>query len=104
MDLITTHINADFDALGSLVAAKKLYPNARLLLPGSQEQAVREFLSLAKDVIIVESEKECDLTDVDRLILVDTRHRSRIGIASQLVDKGVEINIYDHHPRMKEDI
>lgn len=31
MDLITTHVNADFDALGSLVAAKKLYPDARLL-------------------------------------------------------------------------
>lgn len=114
MDLITTHINADFDALGSLVAAKKLYPNSRLLLPGSQEKAVREFLALSKDLIIVESEKECDISNIDRLILVDTRHRGRIGIASQLVppsheraglvDKGVEVYIYDHHPRMKEDI
>lgn len=104
MDLITTHINADFDALGSLVAAKKLYPDSRLLLPGSQERGVREFLALSKDVIIVESEKECDLGGIDRLVLVDTRHKSRIGIASQLVDKGVEVHIYDHHPRMKEDI
>ncbi len=104
MDLITTHINADFDALGSLVAAKKLYPDSRLLLPGSQEEAVREFLSLAKELIIVESERECKLDDVDRLILVDTRHKSRIGIAGELVDRGVEIHIYDHHPRMKNDI
>ncbi|MDP2913590.1 MAG: CBS domain-containing protein [Candidatus Omnitrophota bacterium] len=104
MDLITTHINADFDALGSLVAAKKLYPDARLLLPGSLEEAVREFLSLARELIIVESERECKLDDVDRLILVDTRHKSRIGIAAGLVDKGVDIHIYDHHPRMKGDI
>lgn len=104
MDLITTHINADFDALGSLVAAKKLYPDSRLLLPGSQEEAVRDFLSLAGELITVESERECKVDDVDRLILVDTRHGQRIGIAAGLVDKGVEIHIYDHHPRMKGDI
>lgn len=104
MDLITTHINADFDALGSMVAAKKIYPESRLLLPGSQEDAVAEFLSLSKELIDVETERECRLDDVTRLILVDTRHRSRIGVASQLVDKGVEVHIYDHHPRMKGDV
>jgi len=104
MDLITTHINADFDALGSLVAAKKLYPDSRLLLSGSQEKAVREFLGLAKDEISVLSEKECRLEDYNRLILLDTRHRSRIGLAAALVDKGIETHIYDHHPRMKGDI
>ncbi|MCX5678482.1 MAG: CBS domain-containing protein [Candidatus Omnitrophica bacterium] len=104
MDLITTHINADFDALGSLVAAKKLYPNSRLLMPGSQEEAVREFLALAKEQVIVETEKECRTDDIDRLIIVDTRQRSRIGMASELVDKGVEVHAYDHHPRMKGDV
>lgn len=104
MDLITTHINADFDALGSVVAARKLYPGARLLLPGSQEDAVREFLSLAREEIAVESERECRLDDVSRLIIVDTRQRSRIGIASELVGRGVEVHAYDHHPRMKGDI
>ena len=104
MDLITTHTNADFDALGSLVAAKKLYPNSRLLLPGSQEEAVQDFLALARELVLVEGEKECRTDDVKRLILVDTRHRSRIGIAAELVDRGVETIIYDHHPRMKGDI
>ena len=33
MDVITTHINADFDAVGSMVAAKKLYPDAILVYP-----------------------------------------------------------------------
>lgn len=104
MDLITTHINADFDALGSLVAAKKLYPNSRLLLPGSQEEAVRDFLVLARELVVVETEKECRTDDVKRLILVDTRQRSRIGIAAGLVDRGVEVHVYDHHPRMKGDV
>lgn len=104
MDLITTHQNADFDALGSIVAAKKLYPRSRLLLPGSPETAVAEFLSLSRDVLNVETERECRLDDVNRLVLVDTRHRSRIGIAAGLLDKGVEVHVYDHHPRMKDDI
>lgn len=104
MDLITTHTNADFDALGSLVAAKKLYPNSRLLLPGSQEDAVREFLALAKEEIAVETEKECRTDDIDRLIIVDTKQISRIGIAAELIARGVEVHVYDHHPSMQGDV
>ncbi len=105
MDLITTHKNADFDALGSLVAASKLYPKARLLLPGSQEKAVRNFLSLIKDEIKIEDEKTCRMDDVTRLIIVDNRHRSRIGDAANLLTKrGLKVHIYDHHPRTRFDI
>ena len=43
MEVITTHINADFDSLASMLAAKKLYPNAVLVFPGSQERSLRDF-------------------------------------------------------------
>lgn len=33
MDVIATHINADFDCLGSMIAAKRLYPDAVLVFP-----------------------------------------------------------------------
>ncbi len=105
MDLITTHKSADFDALSSLVAASKLYPKARLLLPGSQEKSVRKFLSLIKDKIRIEGEKTCRLDDVTRLVIVDNRHASRIGIAGDLLGKkGLKVHIYDHHPRTRRDI
>lgn len=105
MDLIVTHKNADFDALSSLVAASKLYPKARLLLPGSQEKAVRSFLSLIKDKIDIEKEKTCRMDDVTRMIIVDNRHRSRIGGAAALLDKkGMRVHIFDHHPRTRFDI
>ena len=42
-EVITTHTNADFDALASMLAAKKLYPNATLVFPGSQEKNLRNF-------------------------------------------------------------
>ena len=105
MDLIVTHKNSDFDALSSLVAAGKLYPGARLLLPGSQEKAVRNFLALIKDNLSIETEKTCRMDDITRMVIVDNRHRSRIGDAGDLLDKkGLEVHIYDHHPRMRNDI
>jgi len=105
MDLIVTHKNADFDALSSLIAASKLYPGARLLLPGSQEKAVRNFMALVKDKIRIENEKTCRLDDVKRVILVDNRHRSRIGVSASLLSKKkIKIHIYDHHPRTRYDV
>jgi len=44
--IITTHINSDFDAFASMAAAKKLYPGARMVFPGSYEKKVKEFLQL----------------------------------------------------------
>lgn len=105
MDLITTHANADFDALASMVAAKKLYPEARMMLPGSQEAGVRRILSLTKDVIRIETERECSLEGIDRVILVETRLAARIGKAALLLSrKGIKIFVYDHHPRTQGDI
>jgi len=43
MDVITTHINADFDCLGSMIAARRLYPDAVMVFPGGQERTLREF-------------------------------------------------------------
>jgi tRNA nucleotidyltransferase (CCA-adding enzyme) len=43
LQVITTHLNADFDGLASMMAAKKLYPEALLVFPGSQEQNLRNF-------------------------------------------------------------
>ena len=44
MQVITTHLNADFDCLASMVAAHKLYPTARLVFSGSAERAVQDYL------------------------------------------------------------
>ena len=44
MELITTHIGADFDALASSLIARKLYPEAELFFPGSREESVRRML------------------------------------------------------------
>ncbi len=43
MDLITTHQHADFDGMASMIAAKKLYPQAVMAFSGSQEKNIRDF-------------------------------------------------------------
>ncbi len=106
MDVITTHVNADFDSLASMLAAKKLYPNAVLVFPGSQERSLRDFfIHSTLYALEVERMKNIDLKQVRRLILVDTRQMSRIGKFSELVaNPDVEIHIYDHHPPSSDDL
>ena len=105
-EIITTHINADFDALSSMVAAKKLYPDATLVFPGSQEKNLRNFFLHSISYLFDFSRiKLIDLDQVKRLILVDTRQRGRIGRFAKLLDrKDVDIHIYDHHPASNDDI
>jgi len=106
MEVITTHINADFDSLGSMIAAKKLYPDAVLVFPGSQEKSLRRFfLESVLYTVPFEKLKGIDMASVTRLILVDIRQWDRIGRFQQLVDDpNVEVHVYDHHPPTGRDI
>jgi len=106
LTVITTHINADFDAFASMLAAKKLYPDALVVFPGSQERNLRDFFVKSMvymyDIVKI---KDIDLEAVERLVLVDTRQASRIGRFSEIVERpDLEIHIYDHHPPMPDDL
>lgn len=106
IQVISTHINADFDGLASMFAAKKLYPEARLVFPGAQERSLREFFVQSTFYLFeVDRIKDIELEQVSTLILVDTRQRSRIGKLAEILDRpGVKVFIYDHHPPSEEDI
>lgn len=99
MDVITTHINADFDCLGSMIAAKRLYPDAVMVFPGGQERSLREFfLKSVQYAFGFKRVRDINLKDVTRLILVDVRQPSRIGPFAKIAKKpGVDVHIYDHH-------
>jgi len=106
MKVITSHNNADFDSLSSMVAAKKLYPDAILAFPGSQERTLREFLiNSTLYVYDIEKMKKIDYDMIDTLILVDTRQGTRIGDFGKVAAAGkARVHIYDHHPASREDI
>ncbi|NOY13426.1 MAG: CBS domain-containing protein [Deltaproteobacteria bacterium] len=100
MDVIATHVNADFDCLGSMIAARRLYPDAVLVFPGGQERGLRDFLLQSTLYAYgVKRVRDIDLDQVTRLILVDVRSSARIGQFAEIVGRpGLEIHIYDHHP------
>lgn len=105
MDVITTHINADFDALASMLAAKKFYPQAVMVFPGSQEKGVRGFLSTSDIATKFKKFRDIDPQDISCLVLVDVKNPQRIGRFSEILGKkDLVIHIYDHHPPLPEDI
>ena len=106
MRVITTHINADFDGMASMIAAQKLYPDALLVFSGSQEKTLREFISqtLLYQYDFLKA-KQVVLTNVTELIIVDTRSSRRIGpLAACLRNPGISVHLYDHHPRSDGDL
>jgi len=105
MKVITTHVNADFDCLASMIAARKLYPEAFLVFPGSQEKNVREYLKQSETDWGFTRVREVPLSAVSQLVVVDTRHSSRIGDFGPIsLRPGVRVHIYDHHPSPAGDI
>ncbi|MBI3927136.1 MAG: CBS domain-containing protein [Armatimonadetes bacterium] len=105
MDLILSHVGADFDALASMVAARKLYPGAVMAFTGAPEASVKEFLTLHRAHFPVEPVSEFLQAQVRRVVLVDTRNPSRLGPFRQRIhDKEIELHIYDHHPPVAESI
>lgn len=104
--VITSHANADFDALAAILAASKLYPGATLIFPGSQEKNIRNFfIQSATYIFNFKSFKDIDQDSVKTLVLVDTRQRSRVPHVDSLLDRpGLTIHLYDHHPDTEEDL
>ncbi|MBC7247726.1 MAG: CBS domain-containing protein [Actinobacteria bacterium] len=105
MDVILGHVNVDFDALASMVAAKKLYPEAVMVFAGSVNRNVREFIALHGDVLEFMDPRSLDREAIRRLIVVDNRIADRLGEFRDLPGReGVEVFVYDHHPPSPHDM
>ncbi len=97
MEIITTHLEADFDGIASMVAASKLYPKAHLVLPGGAQSRERAYL--AHHPLPLTSVANLPISDISRVILVDTDHQDRLGPLEKTIKKqSVSIHIWDHHP------
>jgi tRNA nucleotidyltransferase (CCA-adding enzyme) len=94
MEIILSHANMDFDALGAMLAAAKLYPDAVPVLPKTLNRNVRDFLALYRDELPFRQHEESPKEPIDRLILVDTQSLSTPkGMHAQ-----TRVLILDHHP------
>jgi len=104
--IITSHVNADFDAIGAMLAAQKLYPDGIIIFPGSQEKSLRDFFISSMSYMFNMADPDTiDFSETTTLVIVDTRQKNRLTGISELLEKnGVHIEIYDHHPPMEGDI
>lgn len=99
MKIILSHRYLDFDALASMVAAQKIYPDGILVMEGSYGQYVQDFLSLAKEQIPYQRLRDLNPDEVEKIILVDTYELKRAvdkDMRHRLKD--VPQEIIDHHP------
>jgi len=97
MEIITTHLEADFDGIASMVAAQKLYPDAHLVLPGGTQTRERAYLT--RHFVPFTSLANIPLSDITKVILVDADDQDRLGLLEGIIEnQSVSIHIWDHHP------
>ena len=69
MQIITTHTGTDFDGLAATVAARKLYPEAKICLPGSVAKEVKKYFLTNESqciVYVVDSSREMEISVVTK--------------------------------------
>ncbi|HIQ05489.1 MAG TPA: CBS domain-containing protein [Anaerolineae bacterium] len=98
MYVILTHEHTDFDALASLLAAHKLYPDAIPVLPRTMNRNLRDFLALYRGALPFVSADDLPRRRVRRAILVDTQSVQ----PPKGMGPGTECHIIDHHPLTRE--
>ncbi len=110
--LVTCHSNADFDALAAMLAAARLNAPCDLLFPGTQEKNLDALYAelkagnrgLGSGCAFIDA-SAADWTRYRRLVVVDTRQRSRLRHVWPLLDNPqVETEVWDHHPDTADDI
>jgi tRNA nucleotidyltransferase (CCA-adding enzyme) len=106
MEIIATHLASDFDSFAGIVAAKKIFKEAEIVLPSFLNQNVREFMILYEDDLPQFKEiSEIDLNKVKKIILIDTRIAARLGNISKVINNpNLEIIAIDHHQKSKKDL
>jgi tRNA nucleotidyltransferase (CCA-adding enzyme) len=98
MQIVTTHQSMDFDALASIVAGTLIYPDALAVIPKAVNPNVKAFLSIHKDMFEMYRTSDIDLSEVTRLIVVDTNKWARLDRMASLKDKpALEVWMWDHH-------
>jgi tRNA nucleotidyltransferase (CCA-adding enzyme) len=95
MNIIMTHEQADFDALGALLGAALMDPQAIPVLPRKLNRNVRAFYNLYQAELPFVHASELSKENIEHVTLVDTQ--------SLLTFKGMtrktKIHIIDHHQR-----
>ncbi len=104
--IVVTHHNADLDALASVVAACVLYgaTGAIGVHGGTVSLAVQRYLAVHKDLFHLVPLSEIDASQVEEVIVVDVRDRTRLLEYGAIFANNPRIIVYDHHPVSPDDL
>ena len=98
--VIATHSSTDFDALASMLAARRLYPGSAVVLQPMLARNVREFTRLYADELDLVEAASLERSQILRLVVVETVDAARLGeLESLVLDPDVEKIVFDHHER-----
>jgi tRNA nucleotidyltransferase (CCA-adding enzyme) len=96
--IITTHLSADFDAFAAAVCSVRLYPDHKVLFPGSQEAAVRRFLEDTGFPFPEVRLRPARHETLEHAVVADTRNPARLGEVWDLIQRDrCPITVIDHH-------
>ncbi|MGE4271654.1 MAG: CBS domain-containing protein [Desulfitobacterium sp.] len=99
MKVILSHRQMDFDALASMVAAQKIFPDSVMVVDGKSNPYVQDFIALAKDSLLFWRAKDVNWSKVQQIVLVDTHDLQRAaGLKGEGMLDHIPLIIYDHHP------
>jgi len=102
--IITTHLSADFDAFAAAVCATRLYPDHRVLFPGSHEAAVRRFISDTGMPFPELKLRRARRETIEHAVVVDTSTPARLGEVWDLIQRDqCPIDLIDHHVEERPD-
>jgi len=93
MHIILTHERADFDAIASLLAAAKLYPDAVPLTPRDINQNVRDFLTLYWDELPFVEYGNRPRGKIEQITMVDSQYIPSVRGRS----RHTRLRVIDHH-------
>jgi tRNA nucleotidyltransferase (CCA-adding enzyme) len=96
--LILSHENADFDAVASMLAAFKLYPDGIPVLSERQNRNVASFLALYRSALPFVTRDDYQPERIRQVTLVDTRHPPQV----RGIKHTTPLRIIDHHPLTDE--
>lgn len=103
MEIVVTHNNMDFDALGAQFAITRLYPSVKIVLGQPLQGNVREFMALYRSSLPLVQSKYIDLERVSRIFVVDCQHLDRLDkTLREFLTRTTSpppIVVFDHHEK-----
>jgi tRNA nucleotidyltransferase (CCA-adding enzyme) len=95
MNVILTHEQADFDAVGALLGAWLLDENSKAVLPSRINRNLRRFLNLYSSELPFVDFRDLPNEPVQKVLLVDTQSLVTLkGFSAK-----TKVEVIDHHPQ-----